>query len=320
MRRFCFFLACLLSVLSLASCGAKAYSVDFFAFDTYNYLRVYSEADRGALSSAQALCLSLEKTASAYDPQSMLSQLNQTGGGQVDSRLIPVLRCALSLRQYTNGAFDPTLLRVSQLWSIGKETFRVPEDAELAEARGENPSAVLLGDNLILSDCLIDLGGILKGYACDAVLADLRESGVRRALISLGGNIGVFSDGDPFSIGIADPNSPSRILGVLTLSCGIVSVSGSYERFSEQDGVRYSHVLNPADGRPLTGDLSCAVVIGQDGALCDAVSTALLVMGFADARTFAESHTADFSVLLIRESGETYLSESLKESFVFEND
>ncbi|MGN1472585.1 MAG: FAD:protein FMN transferase [Eubacteriales bacterium] len=320
MKQLLPFFLCLLLTASLLSCEAAPYTVDFFAFDTYNYIRVYSDRDRDAAVQAQTLCLSFDRTASAYDANSELSLINQSCGGTVGTLLLPILRRSLELRDYTDGSFDPTLLTLSQLWNIGTESFRIPSDEELQIAR-EPDADVLLSDNVVdLQGCMLDFGGIMKGYACSAVLSSLRAAGVRRALVSLGGNIGVISDTDPFKIGIADPNDPSRMLGALTLTEGILSVSGSYERYSESDGVRYSHILDPRTGRPVTGDLSCSVVVGQDGALCDAVSTALFVMGFDRAASFAEAHAEDFSVLLIRENGEIYLSKSLKESFVFEND
>ena len=152
----------------------------------------------------------------------------------------------------------------------------------------------------------------------------MEEQGVTSAVISLGGNIVVMgekgvsmtdSQGDDFSIGIRDPQSDSGDLaGVLRCSDKTVVSSGTYERYFEADGKRYHHIIDPHDGYPADNGICSAVVVAEDGALADALSTALFVMGKDEAITFSQTSPLSFEAVLFCKDGTVWASSGLRPS------
>lgn len=126
----------------------------------------------------------------------------------------------------------------------------------------------------------INVGGIAKGWACERVVDILRDAGVEHALVSAGGDTRLLGDrrGQPWLVGIRDPDDASGVVTRLALVDEAISTSGDYERYFDEDGVRYHHILDPATGRPTEG-IRSVTVVGPDGTITDALSTTLFVLG-----------------------------------------
>ena len=125
----------------------------------------------------------------------------------------------------------------------------------------------------------IDLGSVAKGYAGREAAQLLRQAGVSSALLNLGGNIqtvGSRPDGDPWQIGVKDPSTGQPMM-VLSIRDQAVVTSGGYERYFQQDGRTYWHIMDPATGRPAESGLRSVTIVGDDGLVCDGLSTALFV-------------------------------------------
>ena len=162
----------------------------------------------------------------------------------------------------------------------------------------------------------IDLGSIAKGYTGDQLMQLFRDSRVSSALLNLGGNVqtlGSKPDGSPWKIAVKDPLGEGN-LGVLNIEDRAVITSGGYERYFEEDGRTYWHIIDPATGYPAQSGLVSVTVVGKEGTLCDGLSTSLFVMGEASAAAFWRS-SDDFEAVFVRDDGSVLITEGLESSF-----
>ncbi len=165
----------------------------------------------------------------------------------------------------------------------------------------------------------IDLGSVVKGYTGTAVADMLREKGVTHALINLGGNvqcIGAKPNGAKWQVAIKSPfeDSVSGIIGVMAADDVAIITSGGYERYFEENGKTYWHILDPKTGKPADKGLASVTIIGKDGLLCDGLSTALFVKGLDEAiEHYKESD--DFEAIFITQEKEIYITQDISEDF-----
>lgn len=198
-----------------------------------------------------------------------------------------VFRTALEVAAESGGAFDPTVLSVSGLWDIGGENQRHPSESEIAEAlKYVDYQAVDLSDGTLSTEnghLLFELGAIGKGYAIAQAAKAMDTDGMSGGIISAGSSILTFGtkpDGSEFRVALRDPRGAQEDrIGVLTLTDTSVSTSGDYEKYFEEDGIRYHHILDARTGYPADSGLMSVTVIHTDSVLCDALSTAGFILG-----------------------------------------
>ena len=169
----------------------------------------------------------------------------------------------------------------------------------------------------------IDFGGIAKGYTSAQIMEIFREYNIESGMVTLGGNVQVLGrkpDGSLWRVGIQNPNPEEDYLGVLETENKAVITSGGYERYFEQDGKVYHHILNPATGYPAENGLKSVTIVSEDGVLADALSTSLFVMGIKQAREFWVHSGAEFDIILFTEDGKLYVSEGIADSFITDFD
>ena len=281
-------------------------------------LTVYGGPD-GVLTGAEELIRSLEAEFSVTDPESGVSRLNAAGYGPVSTETAEVLETALTLSERTDGAFDCTVYPVLRAWGFTTGEYRVPSQAELdsllplTDWRKVNVSAgsVTLGNGQ-----KIDFGGIAKGYAGDRLIALFREAGVTSALVNLGGNVqtlGTKPDGSLWRVAVKDPRGEGYA-GIVETADRAVVTSGGYERYFEENGRTYVHILDPKTGFPASAGLLSVTVMGERGILCDGLSTALYVMGEERAAELYRG-SGDFDMVLLTEDGRILLTEGLADCF-----
>jgi thiamine biosynthesis lipoprotein len=229
----------------------------------------------------------LDRVMSDYRPDSELNALSPRAGEwvPVSRELFQVLARAKSIAQQTGGAFDPTVGPLVGLWREARDSGRLPDPDLLADARrrtgwsrlelNEARQTVRLGSGMRL-----DLGGIAKGFILDEALEAIRAHGITRVLLEAGGDI-VVGDAPPdregweIAIQVDDETFAQHAAALVNAA---LATSGGSVQFVEIDGVRYSHVIDPATGLGLTHDL-VVHVIAPDGATADALATALGVVG-----------------------------------------
>jgi thiamine biosynthesis lipoprotein len=251
--------------------------------------------DRGyahqALDAAVAELKWVEATMTRYDATSEVGRVNSAAGVRpvaVSGATAWVIREGLRWAERSQGAFDPALGRVAELWDATTRDEPPPpkEWARFAgagmfrevEVSGEGRNAaVFLADPAVA----LDLGGIGKGYAVDRAADTLREWGISSALVNVGGDLyalGDSPDGDPWNVGVRNPDDPEGIITTLQVSDGAVATSGDYQRFFEHEGRRYHHLIDPSTGAPrLTAARSLTVAAGTC-MVADAAATAAFGM------------------------------------------
>lgn len=327
-KLLCFPLLLILALLS--ACGDEPERVQIIAMDTVMTFQTYGKAAEDALVDASAEVRRLDALLSRTDPESAVSRVNSAGGAPVEAgaELSELLETAAEYSRMSGGAFDITLAPVSSAWGFTTDSYRVPSRAELDAllAHVGMEHVHVSGDTVTLDGgTQIDLGAIAKGYAADRVLDLYREAGLERGWAALGGNVaalGCRPDGEPWEIGIQDPSRPddgNAYAGLLYLEDACAVTSGSYQRYFEQDGRRYHHILDPATGAPAdSGLLSVTVVADAEagsGAMCDALSTALFVMGEEKALDFWRSGPYDFQMILVTEDGRVVVTGGIEAAF-----
>ncbi len=296
----------LVLILLICAPAQAAQSRTFFAMDTVMTLQVPS-AEETLLDQCEAKIADLEKKLSVTDSESQIAQLNAHEAVEVDDEVRSLVEFALEMGEETEGALDITLYPIVRAWGFTTGDYRVPSDDEIANLLTYvDYRAVSVSDSTIQlpEGVMIDFGSIAKGYASDVLAQLLRENGVESALMDLGGNVycvGNKENGDAWRIGIQSPDGDGYI-AALSVSDSAVVTSGAYERYFEADGIRYGHIFNPFTGRPVSGDLLSVTVIGKNGARCDALSTALFVMGSEKACAWLQAHD-DVEALLLNADG-----------------
>lgn len=324
-RRWIGAAACVMLAVVLTGCGTTEVSQDFYAMDTAMNIRVYGRNAQQAVNDCIQYINALEADISRTREGSDLYELNHAEGEtvSVSEQTAEVLEEALTLAQETDGNFDPTIAPLSDLWAIGTEYAKVPEQSEIDAVLPlvDYTEVSLNGTEVsIPADACIDLGGIGKGYAADQVAEILREAGIKQAVVTLGGNIYVIGQkekGMDWTVGITDPNEPGDYFATLSVSDTSIVTSGDYERYLEQDGKRYCHIFDPETGYSAETDLSSVTIVSENSTQADAYSTALFVMGLDEAWEFCEENGIE-AVFVCKDST-VHVTDGLKDSFSLVN-
>lgn len=312
-----------------------------FAMDTYMEFTAYGKNSEKAVDAAIEEVQKLDAMLSAENSKSEVYALNEQGNLQATDDLAELILRGKEIYQETDGLFDDTIYPVMKLWGFPTGNYHVPTAAEVQKKLAlvdENKVEIQTRDSdekgrdskekakfvTLGTDQQIDFGGIAKGYTGQKLAELFQEYGVSSALVSLGGNIqaiGTKPDGSSWKVGIRDPKGGQQdYIGVLSVENQAVITSGGYERYFEEDGKTYIHIINPRTGYPADGDLLSVTIVSRDGTLADGMSTALYIMGYEKACQFWRQHREEFNVILVTDDGKIHISENLKENFQTECD
>lgn len=306
-------LALLCLAALLGGCAAPVQSREFYAMDTVMNFTV--SGSKAAADAAENEIYRLDALLSAQNAASELAAANR-GEQPVSTETAALVQRALALAAETGGAYDPTVYPLMQAWGFAGGNPRVPADAELEALLKDTgwEHVSVTGTDISMPDGFaLDLGGIGKGYAAGRCKEVLKEHGVTSALLNLGGNVsalGCKPDGSAWTVAIEDPDGDSY-LGTLSVVDRCVVTSGGYQRYFEQDGIRYWHILDPLTGKPARSGMRSVTVVSEDDTLADALSTALFVMGPERAAAFWRSHRAEFEAVWLTDEGTLFVTEGL---------
>ena len=340
-------------------------SVNFYAMDTVMQITCYGKDADAAVEAAQAEIVRLDELLSIGNESSEVSRINQNGGGLLSDDVAALTDYALMLNRLTDGAYDMTILPVMELWGFTTGEYAVPGEDELAKVLALSDSDLATYKEVsyntdsegnvnkeyqleLSSGQGIDFGGLAKGYASDRLVQIFDGYDLKSAYFSLGGNVYCYhrkTDGSEWNIAIENPlknftgygwdgvggngiekMSPStEYLGAVRVHDEAVVTSGGYERYFEQDGKRYHHIINPATGYPAESGLISVTVVSGDGTLADGLSTACYVLGLDDSMalwqnygnggTFDGKKIAPFDLIMMTEDGDVYVTQGIAQSF-----
>ncbi|MBR0171530.1 MAG: FAD:protein FMN transferase [Lachnospiraceae bacterium] len=293
-----------------------------FFFNTFIQISIYDSDDETILDGCMALADRYEKLFSATKEESDISRINAARGKAVtvDEETASLLKTAVSYSEKTDGRFDVTIGAVSSLWNFSEDPKGpVPDEARIAEALTHvGYRNIVIDENTVRladPDTAIDCGAIAKGYIADRLKDYLLEQGVRSALINLGGNVlavgekpaGAGGTGsEPFRVGIQQPfDTQGKTAAVVPVSDRSTVSSGSYERFFEEDGRFYHHILDPETGYPADSGLAGVTILCESSADADALSTACFLMGAEEGLAFIEKTAGAEALFLVGEPYDT---------------
>lgn len=277
-----------------------------FAMNTVVSYCFYGDGAEKALEECRSLLSELEHTLSAAWEGSDLLAIGEAAGEKavkVSPETVLLLRRACLVTEETDGCFDVTISPLVQLWNITAVDPKIPSQQQIDALLPLVGIPPVIDEEaqtvyLTVKGQKLDFGGIAKGYACERLREICQTYDVTDGYVSLGGNMMVLGEMNGV-FGIRDPNgNRDAYFAELSLAGKTMATSGGYERYFEQDGKRYHHILDPRTGWPAQTDLLSVSVISEDGALADALSTALFVMGREKALEYLEEHSEVQAVML----------------------
>lgn len=260
---------------------------------------------------------SLNQTFSTYIETSELMQFNQAKTGQpqaISEDMQVVMSIAQEVYGLTDGAFDPTVAPLVNLWGFGPNESNnvIPQSEQIQQAL-----SVIGLNHLVLNkaakkaqreqDIKLDFSAIAKGYAVDAVADLLESSGIQHYLVEVGGELrarGYKPNGDLWRIAIERPSLvQGDVQQVIALQDVAVATSGDYRNYFEKNGKRYSHTIDPRIGYPVDHELASVTIIEETAVKADALATAMMVMGPEDSLMLAEKYNIPVYILVKEADG-----------------
>ncbi len=299
-------------------------SRDIFAMDTYMTVTAYGEQAEEAVDAAVEEINRLDALLSTGNEDSEVAKINAKHGGSLSEDGAYLMKKSLELYQLTDGAFDISIYPVMDLWGFTTQNFAVPSSEDLKEKLALVDASKIDFDeesgalSFEQDGMEIDFGGIAKGYTSDQVTKIFADYGIESGLINLGGNVDAYgskTDGTAWRVAIQSPDQDGNYIGVLEAEDKAVITSGGYERYFEEDGITYHHIIDPSTGYPADSGLKSVTIICDDGTLADGLSTSLFIMGEEKASGFWQEHSDEFDFVLMKDDGSLVISEGIEDSF-----
>ncbi|MDR5660069.1 FAD:protein FMN transferase [Serpentinicella sp. ANB-PHB4] len=303
-----------------------------FVLGTMGQIQVFAESKEignEAIRKAYDRIKDIENTMSTSIEGSDVYQVNLSAGQSyvdVSQDTLFVINKGLEYFDLTDGTFNIGLGKLINLWGIGKENERVPSQDEIQKAKAHIDIQNISIDNgsvkLEDPEMAMDLGGIAKGYAVDEAINVLKDEGINSGLVNLGGDIyalGNKADGDPWNVGIQNPDSSSGsvVMSIALADKSIVS-SGDYERYFVENNVKYHHILDPETGYPTDNEVRSVTIISDASIDADILSTAVFIMGLERGLELLESLEGVDGVVLTKEK-EIYTTSNVEGLNIIDN-
>nr|WP_240485144.1 FAD:protein FMN transferase [Aestuariibacter salexigens] len=264
-----------------------------------------------------ALLVHINDLMSTYQADSELSRFNQHQSSDpfpLSAQTLDVMREAIRLGELSEGALDVTIGPLVNLWGFGPQgrPKRVPTAVEIDNAMARTGlHALELGPESAVKhipSLYVDLSTIAKGYAVDEIAELLESRGENNYLVEIGGEMrlsGIKTNGDDWRIAIEKPVTNERaIQRVVTVGNNAIATSGDYRNYYEEDGVRYSHLIDPQSGQPIQHNLVAVTVVHPSSMTADGLATAFIVMGKEKAMQIAQQN--NLAILLITRENDDF--------------
>ncbi len=245
---------------------------------------------RDAVNKAIAEIQRIEKCISSWDANSETSQINRNAGIQpvkVSKELFELIQRSLQVSAVTGGAFDISFASIDKVWYFdGRMTQMPSEESIKASVEKVGYKNIVLNTDeqtvfLKLPGMKIGFGAIGKGYAADKVRTLMKEMGIPAGIINASGDLttwGYQPDGTEWKVGITNPLNQNKVFSWFPVVEAAVATSGNYEKYVVLNGKKYTHIIDPRTGYPASGLVS-VTVFAKSAELCDALATAIFIMG-----------------------------------------
>lgn len=280
----------------------KTVSDTFLAMNTTVSAELTGVKSNDALTKIKEEILRLdEKLLSRTNENSEIYAVNN-GKAEISDELVMLLTVLKEIENESGGAFCIGVAQLTELWGIGTENARVPDEAEIKAAIENCRNWTIDYDNKTLhlpEGVRLDLGAVGKGIACDYAYNIVSDRNCKESVVAVGGSVLLDGKGQgpdvSFKVGIRDPLSEANeYCAVIETAPGCISTSGNYERFFEdENGNRYHHIFDPTTGYPADSGLLSVTVETQYGTISDALSTACFVLGIEKSLPLLERYNAD---------------------------
>ena len=292
----------IVTALLLAACSHHEAPVTLtgLAQGTFYSIKYYDSQHRNLQPQIDSLLAAFDLSASLWVDSSLLRRVNANLTDSLDQTLTDLLSYSVYINNYTEGAFDCRVGRIVQAWGFSFRERSEPDSATLSSLLTAAHAPVTIRCNRIVKDnpsTELDFNAIAQGYSADLVGKWLASQGVNDFIVNIGGEVvarGTKQGGQPWCAGIERPSADSiakqEVMTSIVLRDASVVTSGNYRKYYERDGVRYSHTIDPATGRPVQHSLLSVSVVEEESWLADAMATAYMVMGLDRALAFIDAH------------------------------
>jgi len=328
MKRLILFAILCVAIIVMIGCAKNTtYTViDGLTMGT-TYHIIHDHADTEKIKTGIDTVLAhIDNSLSVYNPNSIISKINNNENVIVDSFFIEVFQRSREISSITNGAFDISASPLFNAWGFGfknKESLTEEKIDSLKQFIGME-NIWLEGNQIAKSDSrvTINANAVAKGFGVDAVARFLEHSGVENYIVEIGGEIrckGKNSRGALWSVGIDKPIDGNMIAGenmqaIIRLSDKSLATSGNYRKYYEEEGKKYAHTINPVSGYPVSHNLLSATVLASDCMSADAFATAFMVMGLEKSKEFLAIHSDLGALLIYDNNGQlaTFATDNIK--------
>ena len=275
---------------------------------TYYSITYYDSQHRNLQGAIDSLLDAFDLTASLWVDSSLLRRTNANLDSVVNADFANLVRYSAAMHELTEGAFDCTVGNLVAAWGFSFKKREPMTDAVVDSLRrfvGQQPVVVRDAEGRYLlrkpaPEVTLDFNAIAQGYSTDLIAHFLDSLGISNYLVDVGGEIyahGAKADGTPWRIGIERPAGDKydsrQVESTIALSNCAVVTSGNYRKYYEENGVRYSHTIDPTTGRPVRHSLLSVTVVDSVAWRADALATAFMVMGLERAKAFIDAHPDD---------------------------
>lgn len=302
---------------------SKSHQSTTFVMDTLVTQTAYGPNAQAAMREVNIALADFEKRLTLFSKESDVARINLAAGREsveVAPETAALIQQSVQLSQQSDNAFAITIAPLTMAWGVTTDSPRVvpPEEIQSLLELVDDSAVKIEGNRVGLerTGMALDLGGIAKGASCSLIQEIYFKNKVESGIVSIGGNIyvrGNKPDGSDFRVGFRNPyEGEMSYIASFSMPDKVMAVSGGYERFFEENGQRYIHIIDPRTGMPAVSDILSVGVVDQDGAVADFYSTTLFVWG--------KEKTLDFmrnggSVIMLDQENTLYVSKSLEESF-----
>ena len=321
-------LVCLL--LCLTGCSEKSVTKQIFAMDTYMEMTAYGDHADVALTD---VIHTINQYALQLDPEvesGAVYALNHAGGSEVtlDPAIVDMLNTAKAVYEQSGGALDLTVYPIVKAWGFIDSAHTVPTHAQLEQLKSVpcfDEVNIDIHTVTMPAGTEISFGAVAKGAMAERSKLILSNYGIKHAFLSLGGNVqtvGTKPDGSLWRVGVQDPKNLSGHLGIVSVGEMAVVTSGSYQRYFEQDGKLYHHIIDPATAAPAESGLVSATILCESGTMADALSTTMFILGEEAAVDYWRTY-GGFAMILVTDDDRVVVVgdvefEATTESYTYE--